>query len=129
MDAAQLQSLPLFEGLSDDDMKRCADLFQLSDMHAGAHLADEGDHSYRFFIVLEGQVEVVRDTEILATLGSGEFFGEAGVMADDRRNAVVRARSSCRVASMMSWDFRTMTDEFPDVARRIEKTAAERGRS
>jgi CRP-like cAMP-binding protein len=126
MDATQLRSSALFEGLSATDLERCAELFEEREFPAGASLARQGDFAYRFFIVLRGEVEVNRDFETIATLGPGDFFGEVGLLTRARRNARVTARTRCVIASMMTWDFDTMTAELPEVGRRLEAAIAER---
>ena len=54
MDATRLRSLPLFEGLSDEDLDRCAGLFQETEMLQGSGLVREEDFAYKFFVVLDG---------------------------------------------------------------------------
>ena len=129
MESDRLKSVALFEGLSDEELDQCAALFQETEMLAGSSLAKEGDFSYKFFVVLEGEVEVLRDFEHVAHLGEGDFFGEMGLMAGARRNARVSAHSRCQLAWMMGWDFEKMTEDFPAVAARIEKAVAERNAS
>jgi CRP/FNR family cyclic AMP-dependent transcriptional regulator len=126
MDASRLRSVPLFEGMSDDDLRRCADLFEEAEILQGSGLAREGEFAYKFFVVLDGEVEVLRDFTPAARLGPGDFFGEMGLVGGERRNARVVAHTRCGVAWMMVWDFRTMAEEFPEIAGRIEKAVADR---
>lgn len=126
MDHERLADVPLFADLSDDDLRKVASRFQEREMLAGTTLAQEGDFSYKFFVVLDGEVEIQRDFQHLATLGPGAYFGEVGVITGERRNARVLAASRCHVAWMMTWDFEEMTKEFPQLAARLESTAAER---
>ena len=72
------------------------------------------------------KVEVLRDFDHVAYLGPGEFFGEMGIVTGDRRNARVVAHDRCRLASMMTWEFQTMTEEFPEIAARVEAVINER---
>lgn len=126
MNVDQLRDLALFEGVSDADIDRCASWFQTTELLAGSGLVREDDFAYKFFVVLDGQVEVLRDFEHVADLGPGEFFGEMGVAAGGRRNARVTATTRCEVAWMMPWDFQSMTEHVPLVAQRIETAIAER---
>ena len=96
-------------------------------MLAGTVLAREGEFAYKFFVVLEGEVEIQREFEHIATLGPGEFFGEMGVIEGGRRNARVLATTRCKLAWMMIWDFDNMTKDHPEIAARIQ--AAVEGRS
>jgi CRP-like cAMP-binding protein len=120
VDPAELRSVPLFEGLSDDDLARCAALFEERELLAGTPIIRETDFSYKFFVILEGEVEVRRSFEYVDRMGPGDFFGETGLITGARRNARVSAHTRCRLAFMLTWDFRAVTREFPEIARRIE---------
>lgn len=126
MDAAELRSTTLFDGLPDDALERCAQRFQEAELLAGSGLTREGDFSYKFFVILEGEVEVLRDFSHVADLGPGEFFGEMGLVTGTRRNARVVAKTPCRLAWVMSWDFDDMLRDEPEVAKRIEQIVEER---
>ena len=110
----------VFAGLTDDELAQCADKLEVEEVLAGSALTRQGDFSYRFFVVLDGQVEVLRDFETLATLGPGECFGETGVADDAPRNARVVATERSHVASMIGWDFRAMCDAIPTLGDRIQ---------
>ena len=77
-------------------------------------------------MILEGEVEIYRDFEFVARLGPGQFFGEAGLVTSDRRNARVTAATRSVLAWMMGWEFKTMTEELPVVAQRVEQAVAAR---
>ena len=126
MDPERLRSVALFDGLSDEELARCAGLLQEREVLAGAPIIREGDFAYKFFVVLDGEVEVQRDFENIASVGPGGFVGEVGLTTGDRRNARVWAHSRCTLASMMTWDFRAMTEEFPEIARRVDDEIARR---
>jgi CRP-like cAMP-binding protein len=126
MQAERFRSLPLFEGLTDDELARCAERFEEIELVAGSSLAKQHDYAYKFFIVLDGEVDIHRDFEFVTRLGPDEFFGEMALVKGEKRNARVTTRTRCRLASMMGWDFKAMTDEFPAVAERIDAVVHER---
>ena len=126
MDVKRLQSLPLFQGVSDDELAKIADRFESAEMLAGSSLAKQDDFAYKFFIVLEGQVEVYRDFDHVADLGPGEFFGEMGVIEGGKRNARVTAKTRVDIAWMMPWDFEQMRAENAAVCDRIDEVVAAR---
>lgn len=70
--------------------------------------------------MLDGEVDVHRDFEHIASLGGGEFFGETALVKGEKRNARVTAKTRCRLACMMGWDFKEMTEQLPTVAARID---------
>ncbi|MFK7919205.1 MAG: cyclic nucleotide-binding domain-containing protein [Ilumatobacter sp.] len=127
MQADQLRSLSLFEGVTDDELTGLADQFTEFEMVAGSSLAKQDDFAYKFFVVLDGDVDVHRDFQHIAEMGSGEFFGEVALVKGEKRNARVTAKTRCRLACMMGWDFKAMTEKFPSIAARIDAVVAERG--
>jgi CRP-like cAMP-binding protein len=126
VDVKRLQSLPLFQGVANDELDAIATKFQSAEMLAGSSLAKQDDFAYKFFIVLEGWVEVYRDFEHVADIGPGEFFGEMGVVSGERRNARVTAKTRVDIAWMMPWDFEEMTKNNADIAARISAVIASR---
>jgi CRP/FNR family cyclic AMP-dependent transcriptional regulator len=126
MEANRLRSVPLFEELTDEELVRCAGQFEETLILAGSGMIREGDYSYRFFVVLEGAVDVLQDFDRIATLGPGDYFGEMGLVSGDRRNARVVAKDRCTVAQLMTWDFKAMADEFPSVGAHVEQTIVSR---
>ena len=74
----------------------------------------------------EGEAEVIRGDQTLATLGSGDYFGEIGLLEDDRRNATVIARSSMRLLTLDQWDMKRLEKAIPSAAEKIRETVRSR---
>lgn len=73
----------------------------------------QGDEADRFYIVVEGEVAVVRladrgEEVQLATLGPGEMFGEMGILLEARRTADVRAESPVTLLTLAWDDFKSL---------------------
>jgi len=65
----------------------------------------EGEPADRFYIIGKGAVDVLRaepgGNRVVARLSAGQFFGAAGLLADDgRRSATVRARVPTELLSL-----------------------------
>ncbi len=121
-----LRTLSLFDGISDDELAPYAELFVEFEIVAGSSLAKQDDFAYKFFVVLDGEVDVHRDFEHVASLGPGEFFGETALVKGEKRNARVTAKTRCRLACMMGWDFKDMTAHFPTMAAQIDAVVHDR---
>lgn len=71
---------------------------------AGALVIRQDTAADRFFIVVEGQVEVLEvragDEQLVTVLGPGESFGESALLLNTARTANVRARTPLRVLSL-----------------------------
>lgn len=126
MDAQNLASFELFNGLDADELHSCGELFTEQRVLMGDQLTQEDDFGYSFFIVLDGRVAVKVDGQEVAQLGPGDHFGEVALVRGERRNATVSALESGRVAKMMTWDFNELMQNHPTLASRIEARAAER---
>lgn len=126
MDAGDLAAVPLFSDLSDDELQQLTDLMREIRLPEGAELIEQGDLSFKFFVLLEGSAEVEHSGRHLADLGPGDFFGEMGILDKQRRNSEVRATSPVRLAVMASWDFHSLIDDHPKIRYQIEQTASER---
>jgi CRP-like cAMP-binding protein len=122
VDPGRLKSLPLFEGVSDEELSHIAPFVDDTSVSEGTHLVDEGDYSYQFMAIEDGTAEVVRGGEKLADLGPGDFFGEMGLLEKDRRNASVIATSDLRAITMTGWDLKRLEKAAPEVAQRIRST-------
>jgi CRP-like cAMP-binding protein len=120
IDAADFKEIPLFEGLTDDELALLAGRFEERTFLEGHHLTTEGASGYLFFVILEGTAKAQVDDRDVGSLGPGDFFGEVAMLGDTgRRMAVVLATSDMRVAVMFGAEFRLMENEFPQVIERL----------
>ena len=89
------------------------ELMSRAHFEAGQLVFAQGNRARSFFIVLDGQVEVLREedgTETrVATLGKGEFFGEMALLAGGRHTASVRAKTPVDLLVMNGDDFTALT--------------------
>ena len=126
MDTNRLKSLPLFESVSDEDLRRIAPFVSEVSVSEGKRLVTEGDYAYEFMAIEEGTAEVRRGDEVLAELGPGEFFGEMGLLGHDKRNATVTATSDMRLITLDQWDMRRLEKAVPSAADEIQRQARAR---
>ena len=94
----------LFSGVGRDVLERVAAKATEVDFPAGHVIARQNEIGTGFFVVVEGQVRVIRDGKRLAELGPGDFFGELSVLDGQPRNAQVVAVGPCRCLAVASWD-------------------------
>lgn len=88
--------LGMLAELDDAEFDEVARAAKLAHLEPDTEVFRQGDDADRFFIVVDGAVEVERDGEVLASLGPGAFFGESALLVKGRRSATVTtvARSS-----------------------------------
>lgn len=74
---------------------------------------DRIDERSKFYLIRRGTVEVLRQTQKVAELGAGRYFGEVALLMDRPRNATVRAVDRVEVYAVDRATF----DCFRDVSR------------
>lgn len=124
--AELIASAPLFAGCSKKELQLVASLADEIDLPAGKELTRQGAPGREFFVLLEGEVEVVRDGERLKTMSGGDFFGELALISEIPRTATVTATTPVRTLVVHSRDFRRLLRDEPEVAERILQAVAER---
>jgi CRP-like cAMP-binding protein len=124
--AAQLKDVPLFNGLDDQDLETIANRSLFVGARPGIHLASQGESGFEFFVILSGSADVSVEGETIATLGPGDVFGEMALLSEGYRTADVVATSVMSLVTMMVWDFRKTTEEYPVIAERLRELARER---
>lgn len=96
-----LEGSPLFHGMNAYQIRKTILLSELREHHHGERLIEQGTMGRSMYLVVEGQVEVVRHdgavTERRALLGPGEVFGEIGFVHEAYRTADVRALGAVSV--------------------------------
>lgn len=107
--AAQLREIGLFGGLSDQVLQGLADTLELIELQPGAVAFREGDSGREMFVLLEGEMEVLkrskRDVEArVAVLGPNDWFGEMSILDVMPRSATVRAIAPSRLLRITAHD-------------------------
>ena len=126
MDPRDVQSIPLFAGLSKDDQAVVAQYADEVDVGPGTVLAQEGRLAYEFFAIKDGTADVTIGGQHAAALGPGDFFGEIGLLAGDRRVASVVATTPMRLVVLTGSQLRAIESRMPGVAERVRSAMEQR---
>jgi CRP/FNR family transcriptional regulator, cyclic AMP receptor protein len=126
LDATRLKSIPLFDEVGDEELAQIAPFAQEVSVEAGKVLVREGDFSYEFMAIEDGQAEVTRGGEHVADLGPGDFFGEMGLLEKTLRNATVTAKTPMRLVTLTGWDLRRVERTAPEAIERVRTVLEER---
>ena len=123
---AALKRSPLFEGLTRKQLAALARLTDDLDFPAGSVLCKEGERGREFFVIIEGEAEVTRGGKHLATIGSGEFFGEIALLESVVRTATVTATTPLRFFVVSDSAFRSVLATDPSIESKLLRTLARR---
>lgn len=124
--AALLGTVELFTGVEPDALASIAERTQELELPAGRPIVHQGEIGTGFFLITSGRARVVRDDELLARLGPGDFFGELSLLDQQPRSAQVVADEPTTCLALASWDFDAVLRSRPDVAIALLRGLARR---
>lgn len=105
-----LRSVYFFDSLRDEEVEILLDVCHEEGLDAGEVVFAEGAKADKFYIVLEGTVQVWKGSggspeELLAEHGEGHLFGEMSLVDDLPRSATIRAKTATRLLTIQKRDF------------------------
>jgi CRP/FNR family transcriptional regulator, cyclic AMP receptor protein len=118
--------VPLFAGLSKRELGQVASIADEIDLPTDKLLIREGERGREFFVLLEGEAEVTRKGEKLATRRSGDFFGEVALVSRLPRIATVKTRKPTRALVIRDVEFRALLQRTPAIAVKVLEALADR---
>lgn len=121
MDVSQLKTIPLFQDVPDDALKRVATFAELESHPEGAAVVKEGAFANDFYAIEDGTAKVERDGEKLAELGAGDVFGEQALLEGEQRSASVIATAPLRVIKIAHWELDKMKRDMPDAVAELNR--------
>lgn len=100
LDVGLLQQVPMFRPLPLPVIEQLARGLEPVTVTAGQAVVTQGDIGDRYYVIVSGEVDVIGDGRIVATLGPGEGFGEIALLRRTRRTATVVARDTLRLQAL-----------------------------
>ncbi len=107
VDPARLREIGLFGGLDDETLGVMARDLPTVRVQVGERVVSEGDPAREMFVVLEGELEVLKKSPTagevrVAVLGPSGWFGEMSILDVQPRSASVRAVAPSRLLRISS---------------------------
>ena len=100
------------------------------DFADGEIIVRQGDDGDTMFVIQEGQIEVLKETDgeetRLRIAREGEFMGEMAIFEREKRSATLRALGDVRVLTIDKRNFLRRVHEDPSLAFRIVQTMSGR---
>ena len=125
-----LRSVPLFSRIPEPVIARMVTRFKVEQVSLGNQLLVEGEDRSKFFIIAQGQVEVlskgVHGTNLrIALLTDGEFFGESDLVSDRPSEVTVRTTTPCVLLTLSRKDLDAVLDDVPNVRGEFQRAIEE----
>ena len=95
--------------------------------HRGETIFREGDFGDRLFVIIKGEVEIVRHGTTVISLKPGEILGEMALVSDDPRSASAIAKTDVSAVAISRSAFQELVTHLPGVRTTVEAIMASRG--
>lgn len=121
-----LRDFRLLQDVPEEQLSYLAGSLREERFPAGTEILREGEPGDRMFLLLEGEVDVLKRTVygepyVAATLCGGDHgtFGEMALVDQSERSATITARTGCRTLSLSYEAFRELCLRHPDAGVRV----------
>ena len=105
-----LRAVDLFRSLTPTQLTNVAEKMTKRHYAVGDTVVREGEPGEEFFLISDGEVDVVRAEHEVARLGRGDFFGEVALISGEPRNATVLATEPLDAFVLGKGDFQSAVD-------------------
>jgi CRP-like cAMP-binding protein len=95
------------------------------ELTASENVFEQGRRSDALYIVLDGEIAILKDAEELTRIGPSISFGEMGLLLQRPRSASARAITDARVLELGQADIDRMLEEEPVWAARLYRVLGE----
>jgi MFS family permease len=108
-----LRSLPLFAPLPPATLEHLARSLVRVPAAAGTQITRQGEVGDRFYLVDNGEMDVLIEGEVISSLGPGDHFGEIALLRDVPRTATVTARTDASLLALERDEFVSAVSGHP----------------
>ncbi|MBC7912318.1 MAG: peptidase domain-containing ABC transporter [Pyrinomonadaceae bacterium] len=125
-----LKGTTAFAILSDDELERFGERFELIHYTLGQAVVRAGDDADAFYVIYAGRARVIAingtgEEVTVGTLARGNSFGEQGLLARRPRRFTVRAASDLALLRLKKEDFESLLGAHPDLQEYFDKYISE----
>jgi signal transduction histidine kinase len=127
---AALSRIPLFEGLTDDELRWVVEQGSEKLVRAGEINGREGEPVEHLYVILEGELRITKEVDggevVINVFTPGTFFAEVPLLSGTPFLATGRALTNCRFFLLPEEAFRHMLTVSPAFSHTILETMAQR---
>ena len=119
-----LNKIPIFQDLSRREFHKLEAILHRRSIAADEVFVREGEKGVGMYVILSGEVQIVQKGEdgrsqLLATLGEGDFFGEQALLDESPRTASAVAVEPCQVIGFFRPDLLNLIERNPRLGLKI----------
>jgi signal transduction histidine kinase len=127
-----LKQIALFQEMSEADLDKLSESVVEMSIPPGKELFREGDEGRRAYIIIDGEVEILKESQgrevLLAVRGKGAVIGEMALLQALPRSATVRARSETTLCAIEKEELDRLMQASPSAMQALFQTILSRMR-
>jgi HEAT repeat protein len=125
-----LREVPIFADLSPEDLQQVAQIAGEQWYPDATAIFHQGEEGNVMFIIVNGQVQVVRSVngkdQLLAQRGPGDFVGEMAIIESAPRLATLLTQGEVRMLAIEGDTFKQILSERPEVSLAVLRSISRR---
>ena len=121
-----LKSIWLFSSCTSSELKKIARTLDEAEVPAGELLVQEGEVGRYLFIIVSGSAAVRRKDRTVATLGSGDFFGDLALLDRKPHSASVVCTTDVQILLVSLRRFSQLLESSPTISKNMMVSMASR---
>lgn len=107
-----LQDIFLFKSLYEEQINKVVKALSQRKYKDGEYVVQQGEDANHFYLIQSGVVRVTKDGKTLRTLGKWDYFGERGLLLQEKRSASCQAEGPCVCMMLESQVFSDIVGMF-----------------
>lgn len=124
---------PLFENLTPEELQAVIARMHLEQFGEGDIVITEGEGGSSLYVIMGGEVKVFTrgkhgESVLLATLGSGDFFGEISILTGRPRTATITAATATDLLRLDKEDLDELSKTMPRIREVLREFYEKRAR-
>ena len=119
-----------FENLTESEVNQIREQAEIKKYNKDDIIFSEGDEGNSFYVVEKGRISIFIDDsgskKILNSHSEGGYFGEMGVVNNDKRSASAEASNDSTLLCINKVTFLNITNNYPSLAEKINQVLPKR---
>ena len=129
--ADTIRSVLIFSGLSREDVAKVLGKMEAISFETGATIFSQGEQGDAFYLIQSGAVQVLLESgadksEVVAILGSRDWFGEMALLTGEPRSATIRTIKPTSLWRLRREDWDELIEKHPTWLLQLSATLSKR---
>ncbi len=127
-----LKQVPIFRMLGKESIDFIVERLKFKTFQKDEVICNIGDPGDEMFIIISGKVKICiyadngKTEQVVATLGTGDYFGEMALLTGETRSASVIATEPCEMFVLQKNDFDVILEKYPSISLSMGKIVSQR---